>query len=190
MLKHHHAQRGSVNVEFVMTVPLLAFAMLFLIGLGYTVMTKQNAVVGARAAVFYRAPRTQVPQPATVNQMIAEAVSPGREQWALDFREGRMDYPDTGSPDIIGGVLEDIYQSFNKEFAYTARGSASLGILPRVMNLGQAQATYSLARGTWTCRQTNGASYTSMLLRKFGLPSPINGWLELTRCESYKETYR
>ena len=190
MLKHNHAQRGSVTTEFVLVVPLLAFAMLFLIGLGYTVMTKQNAVVGARAAVFFRVPRTQVPQSATVNEIIGAAVSPGREEWALDFHEGPMENPGSGFLDIIGSVVGGIYQSFNKEFQYTARGSASLGILPRVMNLGEAQANYSLPRGTWTCRQTGGASYTSMLLGRFGLPSPINGWLELTRCESYKETFR
>lgn len=190
MHKHHQGQRGSVTVEFVMTVPLFAMAMLFLIGLGYTVMTKQNAVVGARAAVFYRVPRTQVPPPVTVNEMIAEAVSPGREEWAIDFHEGQMESPGTGFFDIIGNVVGGIYQSFNKEFQYTARGSASLGILPRLMNLGEAQATYSLPRGTWTCRQTGGASYTSMLLGQLGLPSPINGWLELTSCESYDETFR
>lgn len=190
MLNTQTDQRGSVTVEFVMVVPLLAFAMLLLIGLGYTVMTKQNAMVGARAAVFYRVPRTQVPQPATVNAMIAEAVSPGREQWAVDFHEGNMENPDTGFFAIIGNVVGGIYQSFNKEFQYTARGSASLGILPRIMDLGEAQATYTLPRGTWTCRQTGGASYTSMLLNQIGLPSPINGWLELTRCESYNESFR
>ena len=63
-----------MTTEFVFATPLLVIAMLFLMGLGYTLMTKQNAIVGARAAVYYRATREETPPPANVTAMIKNAV--------------------------------------------------------------------------------------------------------------------
>lgn len=183
-------ERGSVTVEFVLVVPLLTFAMLFLMGLGYTMMTKQNAIVGARAAIYYRAPREQPPEADEVNALIKDAVSPAREEWALDFSEGRLEDPATGSVNILQGAVDSIYQGFNKEMRYTANGTASLGFLPRIMELGHAQGKYSLPRGTWTCAQTGGGSYLSITLSRMGLPSEISGWLDLSCCETYNATYR
>lgn len=183
-------ERGSVTTEFVLVVPLLAFTMLFLLGLGYTLMTKQNAIVGARAAVYYRAPRTQTPDAATVNAMIKDAVSPAREEWVLDFREGNIEDPETGRVNILQSGVSRIYQSFNKEIRYNARGTATLGILPRIMELGQAEGRYALPRGTWTCAQTGGGSYLSIALAGMGLPSPMNSWLDLSCCKTYSASYR
>jgi len=186
----HNSERGSVTVEFVLAVPLLAFAMLFLMGLGYTLMTKQNAIVGARAAVYYRAPRTQIPPATTVNTMIKDAVSPAREEWALDFSEGNITNPETGQVNILQSGVSRIYQSFNKEIRYTANGTATLGLLPRIMELGQAQGTYALPRGTWTCAQTGGSSYLSITLNGIGLPSVLSRLAALTPCETYAASYR
>ena len=183
-------ERGSTTVEFVLVVPLLAFAMLFLMGLGYTLMTKQNAIVGARAAVYYRAPRERVPAETTVNTLIKDAVSPAREEWELDFSEGNIANPETGQVNILQTGVSRIYQSFNKEIRYTANGTATLGMLPRIMDLGRAQGTYALPRGTWTCAQTGGGSYLSITLNKMGLPSQISGLLDLSCCETYSATYR
>ena len=184
------SERGSVTTEFVLVIPLLAIAMLFLMGLGYTVMTKQNALVGARAAVYYRAPRTQIPQPSQFNELIANAVSPGREEWAFDFNQDNQAIPGIGQIPIIGGGVNWIFGRFNKEAKYTARGSATLGFLPRVMDLGEAQSTYTLPTGTWTCEQTGGGSYTSIMFGQIGLPSEIGGLLDLSCCETYEATYR
>src|SRR5215207_8513325 len=183
-------ERGSVTTEFVLVIPLLALAMLFLMGLGYSVMTKQNALVGARAAVYYRAPRTQIPQPAQFNELIGNAVSPGREEWALDFNQATQASPGISQVPVIGVAVGEIFQSFNKEVKYTARGSATLGFLPRVMELGQAQGTYTLPAGTWTCEQTGSGSYLPMLFGQMGLPSEITGLLDLSCCETYSATYR
>ena len=186
--QNRNGERGSVTVEFVLVVPLLAFAMLFLMGLGYTLMTKQNAIVGARAAVYYRAPRTQIPPASTVNALIKDAVSPAREEWVLDFREGKLQNPETGSNILQSGVNR-IYDSFNKEIRYTANGTATLGMLPRVMELGHAQGSYALPHGTWTCAQTGGGSYLSIALNEMRLPL-IGSVLDLTRCETYPASYR
>ena len=189
-MDHRHSERGSVTTEFVFATPLLVIAMLFLMGLGYTLMTKQNAIVGARAAVYYRAPRDQMPPPVNVTAMIKDAVSPGREEWSLDFYEGSMPDPQTGSSGILQGTVNRIYQGFNKDIRYDAHGTASLGFLPRIMDLGRAKGAYSLPRETWTCEQTGGASYTSITLGAMGLPSPINSLLDLSCCDTYSATYR
>ncbi len=185
-----HSERGSVTTEFVLVTPLLAVAMLFLMGLGYTLMTKQNAIVGARAAVYYRATREQVPPHSTVTAMVKDAVSPGREEWTLDFNESGMPDPQTGNSGILQGLISSIYQAFNKDIHYTAHGTASLGFLPRIMNLGRAKGVYSLPRETWTCEQTDGASYTSIVLGQMGLPPPINTVLELSCCDTYSASFR
>ena len=185
-----HGERGSVTTEFVIVTPLLVIAMLFLLGLGYTVMTKQNAIVGARAAVYYRAPRDRMPPPDAVTVMIKDAVSPGREEWSLEFNEGSMDDPQTGGVSFFQSVVNRIYQSFNKDIRYTAHGTATLGFLPRIMDLGRARGVYSLPRGTWTCEQTDGGSYISVSLGALGLPSPFNRWLDLSCCETYDASFR
>jgi len=181
-----HEQRGSVTTEFVMIIPLLAFAMLLLLGLGYTLMTKQNAIVGARAAVFYRAKQDHPPSAAEVNAMIQNAVSPDREEWSLEFHEGGMENPPEGNPGDFGGVIGGLYSRFNQEISYTARGTATLGIVPRVMNIGQAQSTYYLPHGTWTCAQTGGGSYSAIALNAMGLPGIITGFLDMSCCETYE----
>jgi len=167
-----------------MVVPLLAFAMLLLLGLGYTLMTKQNAVVGARAAVFHRARLEDDPPPYAVNAMIKNAVSPGREEWVLDFNQANMENPDTGPAGMFEGAINGIYQSLNKEIRYTARGTATLGFIPRVMHVGDAQSVYYLPHRTWTCKQSGG-DYASVALSAIGLPDPMASWLNLSCCESY-----
>jgi hypothetical protein len=176
---------GSVTTEFVMVVPLLAFAMLLLLGLGYTLMTKQNAVVGARAAVFYRARLENDPPPYAVNSMIKNAVSPGREDWTLEFNQANMDNPETGPAGVFESAIGGIYQSLNKEIRYKASGTATLGFIPRVMRLGRAESVYYLPHRTWTCAQSGG-SYASVALRGIGLPDPLPGWLDTSCCESYE----
>src|SRR5215212_7796986 len=188
--KTQNDERGSVTDEFVLVVPLLAFAMLFLMGLGYTLMTKQNAIVGARAAVYYRAPRTQPPSATTVNTLIKDAVSPAREEWVLDFSEGNIQDPATGQVNILQSGVGRIYQSFNKEIRYTSNGTATLGLLPRIMELGRAQGTYALPRGAWTCAETGSSSYLSITLNGIGLPSVLSRLAALTPCETYSATYR
>ena len=188
--EHRSNERGSATTEFVMVAPLLVVAMLFLMGMGYTLMTKQNAIVGARAAVYYQAPREETPQPDEVNAMIKDAVSPAREEWRVDFSEGRLEDPETGRVNIFQGAVSSIYQTFNKEMTYTSHGTATLGFLPRIMELGQAQGRYSLPRRTWTCEQTGGGSYLSITLSGMGLPSEISGFLSLSCCETYDASYR
>ena len=183
-------QRGSVTTEFVMVVPLLALAMLLLLGLGYTLMTKQNAIAGARAAVFYRATLEQTPPAAAVNAMIKNAVSPGREEWTLEFHEGHMENPPQGEPGDFGSAIGGLYSSFNQEISYTARGTATLGFLPRVMSLGQAQSSYYLPQGTWTCAQTGGGSYTAIALSTLHVPDIISGFLDLSCCQTYEASHQ
>lgn len=179
------SQRGSVTTEFIMILPLLALAMLLLMGLGYTVMTKQNAIVGARSAVFYRASLEDTPPAAAMNATIRNAVSPGREDWTLTFNETNMQNPDSGNGGLFQGAISGIYGSFNKEIKYTARGTATLGFLPSILALGQAEASYALPHRTWTCAQVGG-SYTSVALGALGLPPPIPSAFSFSCCDTYE----
>lgn len=178
-------ERGSVTIEFVMVLPLLVVAMLFLIGLGYTLMTKQNSIVAARAAVFYRASLEEPPRPATLNAQIKDAVSPGREEWTLTYNETNMEHPGTGNADVFAGAISRIYDGFNSEIHYRARGTATLGFLPGIMELGQAESSYYLPHRTWTCAQVGG-SYGSVALHSLGVPDPISRWLDTSCCETYE----
>jgi hypothetical protein len=190
MCTQKNSERGSVTTEFVLVVPLLVAAMLFLMGLGYTLMTKQNAIVGARAAVYYTASRRQTPAAMTINALIKDAVSPAREEWVLDFSEGNLENPQTGQVSILQSGVNSIYQSFNKEIRYTAKGTATLGFLPSVMELGQAHGSYALPRDTWTCAQTGGGSYLSIMLGEMRLPARISSLADLSCCKTYKASYR
>jgi hypothetical protein len=162
----------------------LALAMLLLIGLGYTLMTKQNATVGARAAVFHTARLENPPPPAAMNAIVKDAVSPGREEWTLRYGDGPMDQPDHGNEDVFRSAIGRLYQNFNQEIHYTAHGTATLGFLPRIMQLGQAESSYALPHGTWTCSQVGG-TYSNAALRGMGLPDPLAGWLDFSCCETY-----
>jgi len=182
--RQRYNQRGSITTEFVMVLPLLAFAMLLLLGLGYTLMTKQNAIVGARAAVFYRARLETTPPQTDMNETIKSAVSPGREAWMLDFNDANMENPPADNAGWFLGAVRGIYESFNKEIHYTASGTATLGMIPRVMKLGRAQSTYYLPHRAWTCARTGG-SYAAVGLRAVGLQDLISRWFDTSCCESY-----
>ena len=181
-----------------MVMPVLAIAMLFLIGLGYTLMTKQNAVVGARAAVYYRASLDGRPQ-VDMNQLVEDAVSPGRERWTLtayeggrtrdsEFqRDGSIDVPSLGAGGIIRSAIGKLYDMLNSEIGYTASGTASLGFLPRIMKLGEAQGIYYLPHRTWTCEQSGG-SYARMAMNGVRLPSVVSQFLDTSCCDCYPAT--
>lgn len=185
--KPRTGQEGSVTTEFVMVLPLLAVAMLFLIGLGYTIMTKQNAVVGARAAVFYRASLEEAPTDADLTAMIKDAVSPEREEWTLEEPPGSVESPDLGVTGVIQGAVSALFGNLNKEIRYTVSGTATLGFLPRIMDLGRARSSYYLPHRTWTCKQWGG-SYTRIVMSGVGVPSPVDRMFDLSCCESYQAT--
>lgn len=195
-----NSQSGSVTTEFVMVVPLLAMAMLFLLGLGYTLMTKQNAVVGARSAVFYRVTLEQEPSAQELSGLVRDSASPGREDWRVDDATSPQVDPDLGGVgrsepdlrvgDIIRGTVEAIYQEFNQDVGYRVSTAPTLGFLPGVLGVNKskplrAQAEYHLPHGTWTCKQTGGGTYLSIAFSQIGVPSWLSDKLHPNCCKTY-----
>jgi hypothetical protein len=161
--------------------------MLFLMGLGYSLMTKQNAVVGARAAVFYRANLEDTPPQTAMNELVRNSVSPGREQWTLNFNEENDNEPPEGGAGIISELVSGFYQGLNKEIHYDVKGTATLGFLPRIMNLRPAEASYYLPHRTWTCSQSGG-SYVRVAMNGLGLPDIVKRLLDSSCCVNYEST--
>lgn len=213
--KHFREDRGSVMTEFVMVSFILAMGMLFLIGMGFTLMTKQNAIVGARAAVYVRA-WDQPPQVTNLNERIKNAVSPGREEWqVIALRESLQPHPEvegigTSNPDLevddqdglLQRAINSIYQMINQEIGYEVNTSPTLGYLPTALKMDtyglRARSRYYLPHQTWTCRQSGGASYfgigVNAGLTKLGvevakLPDFAKKLLDPGCCDSYEESY-
>lgn len=214
--QQHRNERGSASVEFVLILPVLAMGMLFLIGLGYTLMTKQNAIVGARAAVYFRA-WDHPPEAGNLSGRIKNAISPGREEWrVLALREPIKPDPDLedvgrSEPDLdvkegenlLQRAIGAIYQMLNQEIAYEVNTTPTLGYLPAALkldstNLVRARSSYYLPHRTWTCKQSGGASYfaigTSAGLSAVGVqmskfPDKLRELMDPGCCETYNETY-
>ena len=192
-------QTGSTTTEFVLVVPILAFGMMFLMGLGYTLMAKQNAIVGARSAVFYSASLDEHPNLNALGGAVKDTVSPGREDWSVeDLGDAPPDADvegvgsanaDLGAFDIIQGGINSLYQMLNHEIQYQVSTTPSLGIVPRALKFDssvRARAIYSLPEGSWTCKQTGGGTFLNMAMSKLGVPSEAQNLFHPDCCETYE----
>ena len=72
-------ERGFSTLELTMALPLVVFAMLFLIGMGHALITKQHAVVGGQFAAHHHRVREAGPNAA----MVGKVVSGGGEAFRL-----------------------------------------------------------------------------------------------------------
>jgi Flp pilus assembly protein TadG len=199
-MRNRRNERGSTTTEFVLVVPILAFGMMFLMGLGYTLMAKQNAVVGARAAVFYRASLDEAPDLNALGGTVGDAVSPEREDWDIsDLGDAPAD-PDlhgvgnsnpVGGEGLIEGAVSGIYQMLNHEIQYQASTTPSLGIVPNALNFDgsvRARSIYSLPEGSWTCKQSGGGSYLGVAMSRVGAPGWARSLFDTGCCETYEAT--
>lgn len=197
-MSNWRSEQGSTTTEFVLAVPLFAAAMLFLIGLGYTLMTKQNAIVGARGAVFYRVSLDDDPNLDDLASLAEVSTSPGREEWQVrdlgdSFEsDSDLDGIEKAKPwvgfDLIQGLVSDLYQTLNHETGYQVSTTPTLGLLPRVLRFDRsvrAQSAYYLPRGTWTCGQTKGSSYVTIALSTLPIPKQAVQFFDPGCCETY-----
>lgn len=193
------SEQGSTTAEFVLCVPLFAAAMLFLIGLGYTLMTKQNAIVGARGAVFYRTSLNDDPNLEDLASLAKVSTSPDREEWQVrdlgDSFESDSDLEGIEQPKrwgafpLIQEIVDGLYQSLNHETGYQVSTTPTLGLLPRVLRFNRSvrsQSAYYLPRGTWTCSQTKGSSYVTIAMSPIPLPSFARRFFDPGCCETYE----
>ncbi len=203
--QHRRDERGSTTAEFVLVAPLLAAAMLFLMGLGYTLMTKQNAIVGARGVVFYRLSLDNSPPVDALANIVEETVSPGREEWAvIDLGETPNSDPELGrvgpsAPgdgggllSAIGEVISSLYRKLDNEKGYQASTAPTLGLVPRVLKFDgalRARSADYLPEGTWTCHELGSSSYVGVALDKIPLlPDWLKAKLDPGCCDTYSST--
>ena len=182
MKRARHYERGTSSVEMVLALFWIVFVMVFLIGMGHTLINRQHALVGSRFAAFYMADTRQDPSP----QMVSTAIA-SPEAWSLsptlqNDSQGRTG--GFGAIGMIGSALDSVlgFVSSRGTLVYTASTTPTRGLLPR-MHTFNASASYTLANGTWTCEET-GADYLSVLTRSIGLPGLP---LSLAKCETYHE---
>ena len=200
--QHRRDERGSTTAEFVLVAPLLAAAMLFLMGLGYTLMTKQNAIVGARGVVFYRLSLDDSPPVDALANMVEETVSPGREEWAVidlgetpnsdpELNRVGQSQPERGAFSVIGEAITSLYRMLDNEKAYQASTAPTLGLVPRVLKFDgalRARSAYYLPEGTWTCHEIGASSYVGVALKPIPLPAELKAKLSPGCCDTYSST--
>lgn len=175
-------ERGTAVIELVLSLLWIVFAMLFLIGMGHTLMNKQHGLVAARFAAYYESGRERRPQ---APQARAAVNSSGT--WTLT----RGAVNDAGAAQTGGGsVMAEVLDAFNSilsfiggegELTYTARTTPTRGLLPQMWGGLRVSEHYTLATDTWTCEESG--SYLEILGGKVGIPGEIP--LDLSCCKTY-----
>lgn len=115
-------EKGISTLELTMALPLVVFGILFLIGMGHALISKQHAVVGGQFAAHHERVREAAPNAA----MVGKVVSKGAETFRLS-----------------GGGAETIN--------YTARATPRKGLIAQNYPLGAATSQYQTPRITNAC---------------------------------------
>jgi hypothetical protein len=115
-------EKGISTLELTMALPLVIFGILFLIGMGHALISKQHAVVGGQFAVHHQRVREAAPNVA----MVGQVVSKGAETFRLS-----------------GGGAETIN--------YTARAMPRKGLIAQNYPLEAATSQYQTPRITNAC---------------------------------------
>ncbi|MBO0860925.1 MAG: pilus assembly protein [Chloracidobacterium sp.] len=119
-----NCERGLSTVELTMALPLVIFAMLFLIGMGHALITKQHVLVGGEFAAQYQRVRKSVPPAASAGQAVSAPAA------AETFR-------------LSGGGSDTL--------SYTANSTPRKGLIARLYRLNAAQSQYQTPNITNAC---------------------------------------
>ncbi len=172
----HRCQRGTSTLELTLMMPAVVFVMLFLIGMGHALITRQHAVVAARFAATYHGINGRAPSA----QLVSDAASNGSEAWRLSGRTanagGEAFGGLGGGIGGVAGVISSIFGSFvgssgqGGRIGYTAFTTPNRGLLARLYQLGDATGQYQMISGTWHCKGGDGGGYLSLILSKVPIP--------------------
>lgn len=178
-------EAGAVVVEFILAFPIAIFIILFLIGLGHTLITKQHALVAVRYISQYRIVNKQNPS----SEQVTRAVASIKENWSLSVSEDVSEFDASGTlKSGAGGVLGSVLSFFsgildsligNHNVLVTASTRPERGLLPRIFRLNFAQAAYIVEYDTWTCEGNKG-SYVSIVsseIRSQTSGIPLVSWV-------------
>jgi hypothetical protein len=117
-----NCERGLSTVELTLALPAVIFAILFLIGMGHALISKQHALVAGQFATHYRRVRESAPSAATAGQ----AASAQAEAFRLS-----------------GGGSGTL--------SYTANATPRKGLIARLYRLGAAKSQYQTPNITNAC---------------------------------------
>src|SRR2546423_14101376 len=105
-MRRRMGEEGTAVIELVLSLFWILFAVMFLIGMGHTLINKQQGLVAARFAAFYESGRGRGPAP----QLAASAIS-SREGWSVtpgyanDARSGVSRAGGGGAPGRGGAAV-------------------------------------------------------------------------------------
>jgi Flp pilus assembly pilin Flp len=183
--RFHRDQWGTSSIELVLLLPLIALAMMFLVGMGFALQNKQQSIVVARYAARYDSIHGAVPSP----DQITKAVRTGPEQWRVTSNGERSAGEVTRAigddvPGVINSAITSLLDAVGVDGVIVINASTRpvRGPLPGVVNSRDAEARYYLASGTWTCEKDG--SYIGILFRSVPLVDLSGG---LSCCETYKK---
>jgi hypothetical protein len=158
--------------------------MLFLIGMGHTLITRQHAVVAARFAATYHSIEGHRPDAG----LVSDAASEGQEAWRLSGSTANTgSEAGQGLRGGIGGIIGSVFSSFtgmaggDGHIEYVAGTRPERGLLPRIFSLGEAQAQSHIVSGSWTCED----GQASFLPQVLGRVNPL-GLLGVRCCKCYQ----
>jgi len=155
--RHIASQRGASSLELVLFLPFIVLTFLVLVGIGYTLGTKQHALVAARYASTYRVAKGSDPSPASVAHA---AFGGGGETWQADID---VDEPPPFIPFMDAFASSGIAST-------TASSVPERGIIPKLYPaIPAARAKFIITTTTSTCREIGGSSYLTFILNQGGV---------------------
>src|SRR2546423_6916534 len=179
-MRRRMGEEGTAVIELVLSLFWILFAVMFLIGMGHTLINKQQGLVAARFAAFYESGRGRGP----ASQLAASAIS-SREVWGVtpgyanDARSGVSRAGGGGALGRVGAAFDSLigFIGGNSALTYTASMTPTRGLLPRMYTL-RVSEHYTLANDTWTCERR--ADYLGVLTG-----GAIPGLPGLSCCKTY-----
>lgn len=182
---HHSSQRGTSSVELILLLPLIVLSIMFLVGMGFALQNKQQAIVAARYAARYDSIHGSVPPP----EQITKVVRTGPEQWRVsDSRQRSAGEADedviNDVPGVINPAITSLLDLFGADGIISATASTKpvRGPLPGIINTRDAEGRYHLVSGTWTCEK--GGSYIGKLFSFIKVIDLSHGF---SCCDTYQE---
>lgn len=196
--KPRSSERGAVAIEFVLVLPLLALAMLLILGM-HIVIKKNHALVAARFSTQYQTVYSSDPS----SQKIARSVGSPRDQWTLNSNRSAADEDAQGEinggtrgsdgigfASVLSGILN--FVGGNNKLEDTASTGSFGGVIAKFRRPDDAKAKYVVEHNTWICKGTDGnssGSYLSMLVSQIPFVGGfMSNFFDLSCCETYNAT--
>lgn len=199
--KHAHEirggrQEGAAALEMAFVLMPIVFAMMFYLGMGYTIGVKQHAVHAARfTTATYVASRNAdnftTPSAETISQASfngTENYTATESSWESGDPRDDIQNSDEGQQAAGSGVLDILLGAIGDIGAVGFRAEAppERGMLPQLYELRPASSQYYLVKSTWTCKELGGSGYFQMV---WGLLADVPGIGEIFNgcCETYDD---